>query len=75
MRLEVLIFNFEGYLGSCKFDPDSETYHGRILGINDLVTYEALNSDDLYEEFIASVNDYLETSLELNRESQKSQVH
>ncbi len=55
MLLEALIFNFEGYLGSCKFDPDSETYHGRILGIKDLVTYEASNSDDLYEEFIASV--------------------
>jgi predicted HicB family RNase H-like nuclease len=75
MRLEVLIFNFEGYLGSCKFDPDSETYHGRILGIEELVTYEASSSDDLYEEFIASVNDYLETCVELNEVSEKPSVH
>jgi predicted HicB family RNase H-like nuclease len=75
MRLEVLIFNFEGYLGSCKFDPDSETYHGRILGIEELITYEALNSDDLYEEFIASVNDYLEACVHLDQAPQKSPVH
>jgi predicted HicB family RNase H-like nuclease len=75
MHLKALIFNFEGYLGSCKFDPDSETYHGRILGIKDLVTYEALNSDDLYEEFIASVKDYLETCLELNREPERMLFH
>jgi predicted HicB family RNase H-like nuclease len=75
MRLEVLIFNFEGYLGSCKFDPDSETYHGRILGIEQLVTYEASSSDDLYEEFITSVNDYLEACVELDRTLQKPPVH
>jgi predicted HicB family RNase H-like nuclease len=75
MRLEVLIFNFEGYLGSCKFDPDSETYHGRILGIEQLVTYEASSSDDLYEEFITSVNDYLEACVELDRTLQNPPVH
>ncbi len=75
MTTKNLVFNFEGYLGSCQFEPDSKIYHGRILGIKDLVTYEALNSDYLYEEFIASVNDYLETCLELNRLPQESQIH
>jgi|LakMenEpi03Aug12_release.lakeMendotaPanAssembly.Ray.scaffolds.fasta_scaffold1526680_1 predicted HicB family RNase H-like nuclease len=75
MLMENVIFNFEGYLGSCHFDPELKTFHGKILGIKDLVTYEALNSDDLHEEFIASVKDYLETCSELNREPQRMVLH
>jgi predicted HicB family RNase H-like nuclease len=71
MQTENLVFTFLDYQGSCQFDSESKTYRGKILGLRDLVTYEASNTDDLRQEFIESVKDYLETCSELNREPSK----
>lgn len=45
---------------------------GKILFINDLVTYETSQPSELQKEFEAAVDDYLETCAELRREPQKS---
>jgi len=44
---------------------------GKILFIDDLVTYEAATPADLQREFEAAVVDYIETCASLNREPQK----
>jgi predicted HicB family RNase H-like nuclease len=63
-----------GYQGNCQFDSELKTYRGKILGLRDLVTYEASSTDDLRQEFIESVKDFLETCSELNREPQKTPI-
>ena len=75
MQTENLIFTFMDYQGSCQFDSESKTYRGKILGLKDLVTYKASSTDDLKQEFVTAVKDYLETCSELNREPQKMLFH
>lgn len=48
-----------GYLGSVEVDLESNTLHGLVQGINDVVHYEADSPAELLEAFRGSVDDYL----------------
>lgn len=50
---------YRGYTGTIEFEPDDKVFHGRIVGIRDIVAYEADNVGDLLREFEASVDAYL----------------
>jgi len=59
------------YLGSVEFNSADGVLHGKIIGINDLVTYEGSSVDELKHAFIESVEDYLQTCEELDKEPNK----
>jgi len=58
----------KGYLGTVEFSADDNVLHGKIVGINDFVTYEASAVDELKEAFAESVDDYLQTCAEIAKE-------
>lgn len=62
---------YKGFLGSVEISFDDECLHGKILFIDDLVTYEANTPTELREAFTNSVDDYLDTCRELGREPNK----
>lgn len=62
---------YKGYYGKVDFDPDDEVFFGRIVGIDDLITFEAEHAKDLRKEFKAAVDDYLQTCMELGKEPDK----
>lgn len=62
---------YKGQLGSVECDVDNDCLHGKLLHINDLVTYEASTPGKLREEFEAAVDDYLETCEALGVEPYK----
>jgi predicted HicB family RNase H-like nuclease len=66
------ILEYKGYIGGVEFSAEDRIFHGRIEFINDLVTFEATNVEDLEKEFKAAVDDYLETCKNLNIKPQKS---
>ena len=50
---------YKGYVGAVEFDEDDRVFHGRVLGVRDLVTFEASTADELIAAFHDSVDDYL----------------
>lgn len=66
------ILKYKDYEGTAELDMVRGVCRGKILFINDLVTYEASQPSKLQKEFEAAVNDYVETCAELGREPQKS---
>ena len=60
-----------GYQGSLEVDVGTDLLFGKILFINDLVTYEAKTVPDLRKEFQAAVDDYLVTCQQLGRDPQQ----
>ncbi|MFV1877321.1 type II toxin-antitoxin system HicB family antitoxin [Nioella sp.] len=48
-----------GYIGSVDLSIDDGILHGKLLYINDLVTYEAESAPELVAAFHAAVDDYL----------------
>ena len=51
---------YRGYEGSIEFCEESKVFHGELLGINDMVTFEADQLEDLERAFHEMVDDYLD---------------
>ena len=60
-----------GYQGSIEVDVGTDLLFGKILFVNDLVTYEAKTVSALRKEFQAAVDDYLVTCQQLGRDPQQ----
>jgi len=65
------ILKYGEYEGTAELDMDRHVCRGKILFIDDLVTYEAESPADLQKEFQAAVDDYIETCASLGRQPQK----
>lgn len=53
------MMTYKGYVGEFTLDNDDEMFYGKLVGINQLVTFEADNAHDLKQAFYDSVDDYL----------------
>ncbi|PIB39055.1 type II toxin-antitoxin system HicB family antitoxin [Maribacter sp. 4G9] len=62
---------YKDYLGSVEFSADDGVLHGKIIGINDLVTYEGTSVVELRSEFEDAVEDYLQMCVDLEKEPNK----
>ena len=50
---------YKGYIGTVEFSVPDRCFHGRILGITDLFTYEGNTFDELENDFKNCIDDYL----------------
>lgn len=62
---------YKGYHGTVNFNEEDNVLFGKIIGINDLVNYEAESVGELRDAFAEAVDDYLETCLEFGKEPNK----
>lgn len=60
-------FEYNGYIGSAEVSLEDQILHGRILFIQDTVTYEAADVRGLERAFREAVDSYIETCRELGR--------
>ena len=63
--------SYKGFLGTVHYYAKDDIFHGKINGIDDLVTFEGQSVRGLKNAFQASVNDYLETCKELGKSPDK----
>lgn len=50
---------YKGYIGDVKYDDDSKIFHGEVLGIKDVITFQGESVQELEKSFKDSINDYL----------------
>ena len=63
---------YNGYIGTIEYSQEDKCFFGKLDMINDLVTFEATNANDLEENFKNAVDEYIETCKQLGREPQKA---
>lgn len=63
---------YNGYIGTIEYSQEDKCFFGKLDMINDLVTFEATNANDLEENFKNSVDEYIDTCKQLGREPQKA---
>jgi predicted HicB family RNase H-like nuclease len=51
---------YRGHNATVSFDEDALLFHGEVLGIRDVITFQARTADELPKAFHESVDDYLE---------------
>ena len=66
------ILSYRGYFGSVEFSGEDDVFYGRIIGINDHITYEGDSVQSLRKDFNDAVDEYLEVCAELGKEPEKS---
>lgn len=62
---------YKSYCTRIEFDADSMLLHGKIEGINDLVTFESEDSSRIEAEFHAAVDNYLAFCQVVGKEPEK----
>src|SRR5205807_5512603 len=66
------MFEYKGYTGAVTtVDKDAGLFHGQVLGIQDVVTFEAKGVPELVKAFRDSVDDYLEFCAERKESPEK----
>lgn len=63
--------NYKGYTAKYELDEEAGLFHGRVLGIRDVVTFQGESVTELVQAFHDSVDDYLEFCNERGEEPQK----
>ncbi len=54
------MMHYKGYTAKVDYDDTVKTFHGRVLGIKDVVTFEGATVKELEKEFYVSVDTYLD---------------
>jgi predicted HicB family RNase H-like nuclease len=60
-----------GYIGAIEFDPSIDAFHGRVLGLQDVVTFQGRSLDELRREMAESVDDYLEFCAKVGKDPER----
>lgn len=66
------IVEYKGYYASLHFSGEDEVFYGKLLGIDDLISFEGESVKKLIKAFHEAIDDYLATCKELGKEPQKS---
>lgn len=53
------MMEYKGYFGKVEFDYDADTFHGEVINLRDVITFEGETVSELRQAFADSVEDYL----------------
>ncbi|RJR43136.1 MAG: type II toxin-antitoxin system HicB family antitoxin [Desulfobacteraceae bacterium] len=51
---------YKGYFGKVEFDDEANVFHGEVINLRDVITFEGRTVEQLREAFHESIDDYLE---------------
>ena len=66
------MMEYMGYIANVVYDESINPIHGTVIGLRDVITFEAESVGELEQAFHDSVDDYLEFSAELGRQPERS---
>lgn len=65
------MMKYKGYIGHVEYDGDARIFHGDIVNINDVVTFQGRQVDELEQAFKDSIDDYLDWCKKLGQSPDK----
>ena len=65
------MLKYKGYTGRVELDDDAGIFHGEVLDLKDVITFQGRSVEELETAFRDSVDDYLEFCLERGEEPDK----
>lgn len=63
---------YKGYIGQVSYDDDAKIFHGEVVGLRDVITFQGTSVRELEKAFKDSVDDYLAWCEERGEEPEKS---
>jgi predicted HicB family RNase H-like nuclease len=65
------MISYKGYKGHFNYDSEADIFHGKIIGLKDVVTFQGRSIDELKQSIKDSVDDYLEMCKTENKSPDK----
>ena len=65
------MMEYKGYFAKVEFDDEANTFHGEIINLRDVITFEGETVEELRKTFHDSVEDYLEFCAERGENPEK----
>lgn len=65
------MMEYKGYFARVEFDDEANIFHGEVINLRDVITFEGESVDELRNAFIDSVEDYLEFCAERGENPEK----
>jgi predicted HicB family RNase H-like nuclease len=65
------MMEYKGYLSRIEFDDEANIFHGEVINIRDVITFQGKSVDELRKAFEDSVEDYLAFCAERGEEPDK----
>lgn len=62
---------YKGYIGKVEFDDEAGIFHGEVINLRDVITFQGESVQELRQAFQESVDDYLAFCAERNEEPEK----
>ena len=65
------ILTYKGYQGRFEYDHEADIFHGDVLHITDVVTFQGRSIDELKTALADSIDDYFDMCNEVGKSPQK----
>jgi len=63
---------YKGYLADITYDDEAKIFHGEVIGLKDIITFQGKSVDELKKAFCDSINDYLAWCEERGEQPEKT---
>ena len=65
------VLTYKDYHGQFDYDPDADIFHGQVMNLTDVITFQGRSIDELKQALADSVEDYLEFCAEEGKVPEK----
>jgi predicted HicB family RNase H-like nuclease len=65
------MLKYKGYIGHAEYDDEFQIFHGDVINMNHVVTFQGKTVDELEQAFRDSIDDYLQWAKEDGFEPEK----
>lgn len=65
------MIEYKGYVGVVEYDPDVDSFHGRVVNTRDVITFYGNSIEELKKELAASIEEYLVFCADVGKEPDK----
>jgi predicted HicB family RNase H-like nuclease len=62
---------YKGYAGGINYHQDDKLFHGRIAGINDIVSFQGATIEELKKDFHEAVENYMKACVKIEKGTKK----
>lgn len=53
------MMKYKGYIGHVVYDDEAKIFHGEVVGLKDIITFQGITVEELEQAFKDSIDDYL----------------
>lgn len=65
------MLNYKGYIGHVEFDDEADIFHGEVINVRDVITFQGKTPEEIRNAFQDSIEDYLDFCRERNEEPER----